>query len=149
MATAETVAPAADLGDVVRIVALNSYCRKGDWISESWGTSYFKTTFKAAYDLCSDEVDSTTGFNISWHPTKDFISCTKHGILDDKLKFYRELPLTGALAEALIADLEPLAMDRAVADLKAEEELAFRVRAKARLDMMLKASVSARLIMER
>lgn len=144
----EKTEPAAarepDARAVARIVALNVYGRKGRYLSESWGTTHFKPTFKLALELCADEVDTSTGFTIAWHPSKDTVSCTLHSTFSNDLKFYRDLPIEGALAEALIADLEELAMAQAVVDLKAEEDAALRLRAKSRLDMIVQSAVHAK-----
>lgn len=134
----------ADPAAVARIVALNVYGRKGRYLSESWGTSHFKETFGLALKMCSDEVDTSTGFTISWHPSKDHLACTYHTLLGNDLKFFRDLPLAGALADVLMEELHVIAMSRAVVDLKAEEDAALLLRAKSRLDMMVQAAVYAK-----
>jgi hypothetical protein len=129
-----------DLQKVARAIALNTYGRKGDFLSESWASAYFKATYKAALALCADKVDNSMGFDITWYPPRHHIGCTHSRIFDGKCEFFRELPLEGALADALLADLESVALAKAVVDLKAEDEEALRIRAQARLDLMMKAA---------
>lgn len=124
---------------VARIQALNSYASSQDFVSESWGTSHFKRTFDAAYELCKDGVSSTMGFEFTWYPSRAYIFCASSSTFSGTLQFHRELPLTGVIAEAFIADLTARALTRAIRDIKHEDEEALKLRAQARLTAMLSA----------
>jgi hypothetical protein len=131
----------ADPDMVIRLHALNRYARKGEFISDSWGTVNFKKTFQAAFELCKDVVDSTYGFEIRWYPgprNGDHISCSSEG-----KKFYRDLQLTGPVAAALLEELSNLAEAVAIAEIKREEEDARRVQARARLSMIMDVALAS------
>lgn len=132
---------ATDPTVLARIAALHSYAnsRRG-YVTEGWATTSFKRTYAVAYALCQDAVDSITGFEMSYAPERgEHICVTKsrgYGAL-----FCRDLPLAGDLAEAFMADLDDLAMERAVADQKRDEDEQLRLRARQRLSLVVASSI--------
>lgn len=141
-----TTAQASDFDPkaVAHILALSAYGSSQGFVSESWGTTSFKRTFNAAYELCKDEISSTMGFEFTWYPSRTCIYCSASSTFSGTLQFHRELPLTGVIAEAFIADLTDRALTRAIRDIKQEDEEALKLRAQARITAMLYAADSVR-----
>lgn len=128
-----------DLGLLAKIKTLHNYANaQRGFVTESWATRAFKRTYDMAYAMCSDGVDTTMGFTISYRPSQDDHI---HASLDrgyGSNRFHRDLPLSGALAAAFLADLEDLAMEQALEDQRADEEAQLRMRARQRLDLILR-----------
>lgn len=123
---------------LAKIVVLHNYANaQRGFVTESWATRTFKRTYDLVYSMCQDAVDCTMGFEISYSPSRgDHI----HAMQDKgygSTRFHRDLPLAGELAETFIADLDDLAMVRAVADQKADEDAQLRLRARQRLDLVV------------
>lgn len=128
-----------------QIVALNRYARQPDFFCENWGTAKFKRTFAAAVAACSsDGLVTTLGVEVSWSDHRpEQLDVTKSHIFRDGLDFHKSLPLEGAVADALLHDLQDLAALQARQDILEERERALKAQAEERVRQLMARAVSA------
>lgn len=123
-----------------RVVALNSFARKGDYVNESWATRQFPKTYAAAVAACKDSIDSTMGVNIHWSASRpDALVIEKRSIVSERTEFSRELPLAGEIGAALISDLKALAITEAAARIQVERDQALIEEAGERVEAIIQA----------
>ncbi|MBC8740390.1 hypothetical protein F6X40_27415 [Paraburkholderia sp. UCT31] len=131
---------------IKQILALNEYARPAyPYFNAKWATWEFNKTFKAACAACSDGLTTREmGVDVDWsasRPTE--LSVTESGIAVPGVKFHRVLPLEGALADTLIADLRALALVQAAAELQRQEEERRKKEAEDYVDaLLLRATVA-------
>ena len=130
--------------EVMQALALNRYAREGRYVSESWASDHFKTTYQAAIAACKDALDTTMGVTVSWNPSAapDTISVRCSSIISERTSFLRTLPIAGELAQALLTDLTKLAVGQAVQDIRDEREQALVREASARVGQLMQQALT-------
>ena len=116
-----------------QIVALESYALGRGFFDESWGTTFMKRTFAKVMELCVPDGYSM-GVHARWsshNPTAVYVY--RNGLATYRTDPLGDLPLTGDLAQALLADLREAAAHRARKDIVSERERELDRQAEARV----------------
>lgn len=135
--------------DVIKIHALNSYGRKGEFVSINWGTREFSMTFAMAKSLCGDKLsDSVTFVTVTWYPTVPTVISVTEGSMLGHNRSYVELPLEGPLATVFMSELQVFAQNQAIADIAEDERKSLIAEANRRVALMVYNSLLLRANLE-
>jgi len=93
-----------------KITALNRYARNGDDANICWGTLAFARTFKAVQKEAKEQLPHMAGATLDWRPcAPSEISVFKDSFFNGGQIASFNVPVEGAVADALLEDMQAVA----------------------------------------
>lgn len=127
---------------VAQVVALNRFAREGQHLTESWASTDFRLTFKAAVAACA--LEHTMGVEVSWSPNRpDILYVRREGIISGRTEFSRELPIDGELGKTFVSELRALAIKASVVEIQLERDQALQREAGDRVTALMQNAAPA------